>query len=53
VYSRTAESYLRYGGAIFVSLAAPLLVGKELRPGQRVRPREPTRGRQCVSPVKK
>jgi 2-polyprenyl-3-methyl-5-hydroxy-6-metoxy-1,4-benzoquinol methylase len=36
VYSRTAESCARYGGAIFGSLAAPLLEGAGLKSGQKV-----------------
>ena len=36
VYSRTAESYAKYGGSTFEALASPLLEGVELKPGQTV-----------------
>jgi len=36
VYSRTAESYAKYGGPIFESMASPLLRGVNLKPGQKV-----------------
>jgi ubiquinone/menaquinone biosynthesis C-methylase UbiE len=36
VYSRTAESYAKYGASIFESMASPLLKGVSLRPGQKI-----------------
>jgi len=36
VYSRTAESYAKYGASIFESMASPLLKGANLKPGQKV-----------------
>lgn len=36
VYSRTAESYERYGASIFESMASPLLKGVNLEPGEKV-----------------
>lgn len=36
VYSKTAESYSKYGGAIFDAMASPLLKGANLKSGQRV-----------------
>lgn len=36
VYSRTAESYAKYGASIFESMASPLLKGVNPKPGQKV-----------------
>jgi len=36
VYSRTAESYAKYGASIFESMASPLLQEVNLKPGQKV-----------------
>ena len=36
IYSRTAESYAKYGASIFESMASPLLKGANLRPGRKV-----------------
>ncbi len=36
VYSKTAESYSKFGGAIFESMASPLLKGVNLKSGYRV-----------------
>jgi ubiquinone/menaquinone biosynthesis C-methylase UbiE len=36
VYSRTAESYAKYGASIFESMASPLLKGVNLKPEQKV-----------------
>ena len=36
VYSRTAESYAKYGASIFESMAFPLLKGAKLKLGQRM-----------------
>jgi len=36
IYSRTAESYAKYGTSIFESMASPLLKRINLRPGQKI-----------------